>query len=482
MTPLSRRALLGGAGGAALGALSAPAAGRALRSGPTDRDWRALAASLDGALLRPDDGGFDRVRVLRNSRFDDVVPAAVVRARGTADVAEAVRFARRFDLPLRPRAGGHSYVGDSTVADGLVIDVRRMRAVRYDEGTREVRVGAGVSNGRVVQRLAGHGRTIPTGTCPTVGLAGLALGGGLGIDSRRRGLTCDALTELTLVTADGAVRRAGPGDPLFWAAQGGGGGTFGVVTSMRFRTHPARPMGLFTVAFAWRDAAAAVAGWGAYMASAPRSVWCNLELAVRADGSRVVRVLGRCRAGQEDRRIAEVEAAVGRDAQGVWAQRRSFLDAVDFFAGPESGRTSWVAGSDVVPAVTPDLAASLPPVVAARAGSGPASVILDPLTGAVQDVAPSATAFPWRRHAAELQWFAPLPDSASPSEVAAAQRWVADGHDAVDGESVGAYVNRVEPGRVPRDYFAGNLRRLRTVKTRFDPDDVFTSPHTLRAR
>lgn len=478
MTMLSRRSALGLAGGAAVAVFPGLDERRTARSRPTRADWRALAASLDGDLLLPDATEFDHVRLLRNPRFDAVQPAAVVRAVRTADVAEAVRFARRFGLPVRPRSGGHSYVGASTVADGLVVDVRRMRSVRYDGASREVGVGAGVSSLRLIRALARDGRAVPTGTCPTVGVVGLALGGGLGIDSRRQGLTCDALTRLTVVTANGTVRRVGPGAPLFWAACGGGGGTVGVVTSMTFRTHPARDMGLFSLTFPWDGAAQAVTGWARYVEGASRSVWCNLELVVGPDGTRGVRVLGRCPPGQQERRAADVERAVRRDATEVWTADKTFLDAVDHLGGPvDPPRAPWVAGSDVVPTITPALAEALAPTVARRAHAGGASrVILDPLTGAVQDRGPRATAFPWRRHAAELQWYAALPAEATVGEVAAAHDWVGHAHGAVSAESVGAYVNRVEPGRPPRDYYAGNLGRLQRIATRLDPTGVFSSP------
>ncbi len=490
MTGMTRRGfagLGGGAGVLACGglatALPASASGYRPSSRPTARAWRALAASLDGQLIRPHDDRFDRLRLLHNTRFDPFEPRAVVRAAGPGDVAEAIAFARRFGLPLRSRAGGHSYVGDSTVAGGLVVDVRWMRAVRYDGASREAHVGAGVTTGRLARRLAGRGRAVPIGTCPTVGVVGLALGGGLGVDSRRHGLTCDALTGLTLVTADGRVRRVEGGDPLFWASRGGGGGTFGVVTSLDLRTHPARASGVFAVKFRWEDAAAAVRGWADYVQQAPRAVWCNLEIAVDPEGHRLVRVLGRCPPGQQDWRAAQVERAVGRDAIGGWTGRKSFLDTVAWFGGGFTApRNLSVAGSDVLPGVTDSLAEALPAMVAGRAGSGTGSaVILDPLTGAVQDPRRWETAFPWRRHVAELQWYAALPGDATAADVSAAEAWVGRAHRAVARESAGAYVNRIEPGRTPDDYYAGNLRRLRRIKARVDPSDLFRSPHTIRS-
>ena len=178
-------------------------------------------------------------------------------------MAAAIEFAQKFNLRSRPKAGGHSYVGASVVADGLVIDVSRINRVGYRASDKTALVGAGAELYRVHKRLAAASRTIPTGTCPTVGAAGLTLGGGLGVASRQYGLTCDQLAGLTMVTADGQIRHvdADENRPLFWASRGGGGGNFGIVTAMRFHTQPAAPMGIFLLTFPWSKAPAVIRGW-----------------------------------------------------------------------------------------------------------------------------------------------------------------------------------------------------------------------------
>lgn len=485
VTDLPRRGFLrasGVVGGALVGGALGHGAATAL-SGPTARDWRALAESVDGEVVRRGDDGYDRVRRLFSTRFDPVRPRAVVRVENPSDVSEAIAFARRFGLRCRPRAGGHSYVGASTVEDGLVIDVRRLRGVRYDAASGVATLGAGVRSYRAHEVLSRDRRTIPTGTCPTVGVTGLTLGGGLGIDSTARGLSCDALTGLTIVTADGRVRGvdAVREPDLWWASLGGGGGNLGVVTTMRFRTHAARPMGVFTLAFAWRHAAAAVRGWAARVEAMPRSVWCNLQLVVGPDGARRVVIGGRCAAGDQDAQARALERAVGRDALTVSTSRQPFMDGVRRFGGGSTTpRGAFVAGSDVVASMTRTLAEALPRVVARRAGSGTVSrVILDPLTGAVRDQPVDATPFPWRRHLAELQWHVQLPADPSRAAVRSARAWVEDAHRAVGPASVGAYVNRLEPGRPLADYYAENLGRLRRTKDRFDPDGFFRSAYTM---
>ena len=479
--------LLTGACSTRFASATAPRTGTTARSaGPTRADWRALARAIDGDVVRRSDPDYDQVKRLFDPRFDGRRPLAVVEAASARDVSEAIRFARRFDLRCRARAGGHSYVGDSTVTDGLVIDVRRMRATHYDAASGHATVGAGAQLYAVHAALAAHGRSIPTGTCPTVGAAGLTLGGGLGVDSRAHGLTCDRLRSLTIVTADGVVRTASPtrNADLFWASQGGGGGNVGVVTSLRLATHASGGYGFFLVSFPWTAASSVLAGWAHRVGRMPRSSWMNLHLEAFGDGTTRVRVVGVCQPGDENVEAAAVQRDAGVDASSVSTFQKDFLDGIAFLGGgTTSARTAFAAGSDVVASMTPRLAHALPRLVAARAASGhSAAVILDPLTGAVRDRRPGASAFPWRRHLADIQWYVGLPAHPSGRQVRAAYDWIRQAHGEVGAASVGAYVNYLEPNRPITDYYGRNAGRLRRIKHRNDPSGFFRSPYTIGRR
>ncbi len=442
-----------------------------------------MAASIDGDVVRRSDPDFDEASRLFNPRFDDVRPLAVVEATSADDVAEAIRFAGRFGLRPRPKSGGHSYVGASTVDDGIVIDVGRIRRTRYDAAGGAAVVGGGAHLYAVHAALAAHGRSIPTGTCPTVGAAGLTLGGGLGVENREHGLTSDALTGLTIVTADGRVRIASASRDrdLFWACRGGGGGNFGVVTSMRFATHAARRTGFFLLSFAWVDAPKVVRGWARRVQQLPRSVWANLHLDGGSDGSTSVRIVGTCRAGDQSAQAAGMEAAGGAEATSVSTFERSFLDGVEFLGGGRtSARTGFAAGSDVIAAMPRGLSSDLPQLVARRAAQGGSvAVILDPLTGAVHDRRVGATAFPWRRQLATIQWYVGLPAHPSRGELDASYDWIGRAHRVVARVSAGGYVNYLEPRRRVRSYYGPNYDRLRRVKADVDPGGFFASPYTI---
>src|SRR5215211_7296490 len=178
---------------------------------------RAQAFDLTGRVIWPQDPDYDVARQSFNARFSRF-PAAIVVCNNTSDVQNAVRWARQEGMPLRARSGGHSYEAFSVVDDGLVIDVGGLTGVDIDVSGGEAVIGAGIRLLDCYRRLWEHGVTIPAGTCPSVGIAGLTLGGGIGFLSRQYGLTCDNLLAVELVDADGDVLRANESKhaDLFW--------------------------------------------------------------------------------------------------------------------------------------------------------------------------------------------------------------------------------------------------------------------------
>ncbi len=465
-------------------------------SRPGRADWAALRAGLDGNLVRPEDPAFNAARALYAPRFDSLLPVAVVRPAGTHDVSEAIRFARRHGLPLRPRSGGHSYVGASAGKGGIQLDLGRMAGTTYDASSSTVRVGGGTRLLDLHLALAPHGRTVPTGTCPTVG-TGLALGGGIGVENRAYGLTCDSLAGLEVVTADGTVRTVGPQrhPDLFWASRGGGGGSFGVVTSLIFGTWPAQPMGFFQHEYAASNAVEVLLGWQRRQPDAPRDAWATLHLDALRDGSLRVRVFGLSLTGDGESEAAALAAAIGVQPVRTLLFVRSHADGVRLLAGcsdvPDGAcrlaphgpveRTSFAAGSDVLarPLTRDEAAAVLAVATSAARARREASVLIDPLGGRVGDTDSAAAAFPWRDAFATVQWYSTTVDHPGRDVVRTAYRWVATGHRAVARASAGGYVNYLEPGRPRASYYGHNFARLRAVRARYDPDGFFDSAFSV---
>ncbi|GBF06189.1 hypothetical protein DAERI_070187 [Deinococcus aerius] len=197
-----------------------------------------LRLNLAGRAITSEASEYGARRAVWNAAAD-AFPALIVQPLDAGDVARAVRFARTQRLPLAVRGGGHSPAGFGTVDRGVVIDLSLMRAVAVEPETRRVRVEAGATWGEVAAHLHPHGLAITAGDVPTVGVAGLTQGGGIGWFVRKHGLALDCLRAAELVTADGQFLRASATEhpDLFWGLRGGGA-NFGVITALEFEAHP----------------------------------------------------------------------------------------------------------------------------------------------------------------------------------------------------------------------------------------------------
>ncbi len=229
-----------------------------------DQDLEGFLSTFRGPALRPDTKAYEEARVVFN-RVHDRRPGLIVRCSGTADVVAAVKFAARKKLLVATRGGGHSVASDSSCQGGLVIDLSEMAGVYVDPVGRTARVQAGATWGDLDRETQLHGLGVPGGAVSTTGVAGLTLGGGIGWLRRKHGLSCDSLLSVEIVTADGQVLTASPQQhpDLFWALRGGGG-NFGVVTSLEFKLTSVGPMVQVVIPFypiedapkiyrAWRD-------------------------------------------------------------------------------------------------------------------------------------------------------------------------------------------------------------------------------------
>ncbi len=202
----------------------------------------ALSASLSGDLLLPGNERYEQARHIWNGMFDKR-PALIARCTGASDVIQAVNFAREHQLLTAVRAGGHSFSGKSTCDGGLMIDLEPMSGVRVDPKARRAFLETGSRLGQLDRETQAFGLATPAGTVSDTGAAGLTLGGGMGRLGRRFGLTCDNVVGADVVTAAGTLVHASESEnaDLLWGLRGGGG-NFGVVTSLEYRLHPVDPM------------------------------------------------------------------------------------------------------------------------------------------------------------------------------------------------------------------------------------------------
>jgi FAD/FMN-containing dehydrogenase len=199
---------------------------------------RKLASQISGHVITPESPDYESMRLVFNRAFD-LRPALIVRCSEASDVARALDFGQSYNLPLAVRGGGHSRAGFSLCDGGVVIDLSGMNRVEVDAGKKIARAEAWALVRDLDQATQRFGLATTSGGCPTVGIAGLTLGGGEGLLMQKYGAACDNLVSAKLVTIDGRqVEASETSHPdLFWAIRGGGG-NFGVVTALEYRLHP----------------------------------------------------------------------------------------------------------------------------------------------------------------------------------------------------------------------------------------------------
>jgi hypothetical protein len=486
-------------GGSALsGSPTAASPSTATPTGGTP--WARLVGQLDGSVIRPADSAYRHARLDYDPRFDDIRPAAIVFVESERDVARTIAFAGDNDLPFAVRCGGHSYAGYS-LSKGIVLDVSRMPAV-HAESDGLATVGAGARLIDVVSGLAPAGVMVPGGTCATVGISGLTLGGGQGVTARLFGLTCDSLEAARVVTADGRVLTcdAHHHPDLFWALRGGGGGNFGVVTSFTFRTHAAPTLTLAALRWPWAAAGEVLGAWQEWGPSAPPNLWSSCRLRWEPGVGPTVGIEAVWAGSPSglgpylDTLSAMAGAAPSRSATTM-----SYLDAALYLAGctglsmtqcrlttqSSAGmlkREASLARSDFFDrSISGNVARSLLSSIAARGdsialASQEGGVVLDAWGGRIAEVADDATALPHRQAKFLAQEFVTFKTAISDPLIAANRKWLdklwRGLRPAVSGF---AYINYIDPElpNWPQAYYGASLGRLIDVKRSYDPDDVF---------
>ncbi|HEX2079208.1 MAG TPA: FAD-binding oxidoreductase [Longimicrobium sp.] len=444
---------------------------------------------LTGDVVWPNDPRYDEARSEYNAVFD-VHPKVIVFCRCAEDVRNAVKWANAHGVPIRARCGRHSYEGWSTVQDGIVVDVSWMDLVQVDTDAGVARVEAGIDLWPLYRRLWHHRVTIPGGSCPTVGISGLVLGGGFGLLGRWLGLTCDSLLSVEMVTAEGESVYADEqvNEDLYWASQGGGGGNFGIATAFTFRVTPIDDVSIYNVAWKWDDLPAVLQAWQAFAPGADDRLTSILKLT--AASSHTISSIGQFVGGSDELLGLLQPLLAAAPPLNVEVKTVPYIEAVEHFAGLKPGQIHWSAhwhGDHTLFKNTSAYAYDLFGADATRvimdalraAPNAQGLVQLDAYGGAVARVPPEATAF---YHRAGVQWNMQLQAYwKDPSEQDANVAWVEAFREALLPFTRGAYVNYIDRDIAdwPEQYYGGNFPRLTQVKAAWDPGNVFQYPQSI---
>jgi len=500
MDPITRRqfawrAAAGGAalllGGCAGGGSASTRPARTAAAVAAGDPLRALARELRGPLLLPSDAAYAQARLPFNSRYDGIHPRAVAQPLDTRDVQTLVRWSSKNRIRLAARSGGHSYAGYSTVANGVVVDLSRLRGIGIHHDT--VTIGAGSQLLDVYRDLASHGLTIPAGTCPSVGIAGHLQGGGMGMAGRKLGLACDRLRGARIVTADGralhVTSRTHP--DLFWALRGGGGGNFGIVTSFELAPFAVRQASWFVLTWPWAAAADALDAWQRFVPHAPAELTSIITLGTGGT-SPTVTAVGQY-FGSEAALRSLASPLTGVPGASFSSGTSAYLDLMLRWAGClDRGYTAchtegthpggvlprdrFAAKSDYIH--KPLSAAGRQALVSAverrqaTPADGSGALVIDAYGGAINAVKPDRTAFIHRDQLFSVQQIAYF----GPAAEGASLAWLRSVHGALKPHASGqAYQNYIDPELAGwrRAYYGANYKRLTQVKRSYDPDNLF---------
>jgi FAD/FMN-containing dehydrogenase len=436
-------------------------------------DINELAARFSGSLLLPDEVGYDEARKIHNGMIDRR-PALIARCLGSADVADAVNFARTRGLELAVRGGGHNVAGRSVCDGGLMLDLALMKGIHVDPVRCTARAQGGVNWRGFNRETQLHGLATTGGVISTTGIAGLTLGGGVGWLMAKHGLATDNLLSAEIVLASGAIVRASKDEnpDLLWGLQGGGG-NFGAVSSLEYRVHPVGTVISGLSAYPFERASEILKLFREMTTSLPDDFTVFGGLLHAPDGTRVAVLMAfHCGA------VAQAEIAV----RPIKQLRMPLMDTI--------GPTTYEAANTMLDAGFPrgalnywkssliaDLSDEAIETLIARFAACPSpmsGMVLEHIHGAATRVPIDATAFPHRREGYQLlvasQWLEPADNAQNIA-------WARESYDAMQPYFAhGRYVNYLgedEGDGAVKAAYGSNYQRLRELKAKYDPTNLF---------
>jgi FAD binding domain/Berberine and berberine like len=449
-----------------------------------DSAIQEFKTSLQGALLRPGDAGYDDARKIWNGMIDRR-PALIACCRGVADVINSVNFARTHQLLVAVRGGGHNVAGNAVCDSGLMIDLSLMRSIRVDPAHRTARAEPGATWGEFDRETQAFGLATPGGQISTTGVSGLTLGGGWGHLTRRHGLVSDNLISADIVTADGTVLTVSATQhaDLFWGLRGGGG-NFGVVTSLEYQLHAVGPVFGGIVAHPLAKGKEVLHLFRDLTVGAPDDLASDIVLITMPDGTPVIGVVacynGPVEVGERLLKPLRTFSPPLMDAIGPMPYTTAQKLVDDFY--PKGLQDYWKSS------FIAEISEAVIDVMVRYCGNRPSpmchGLIEHQLGGAVSRIDREATAFNHR----DVQYtFMSIGQCAEPSEVEACVRWAREFWEAMQPYTTGGvYVNylgqEADEGadRIKAAYGPEKYQRLVALKNKYDPTNLFRLNQNIR--
>ncbi len=445
-----------------------------------------LEESLRGRLIQPDDPDYDEARAVFNGMIDKR-PGLIAQCAGVDDVVRAVRFGRAHGLEIAVRGGGHSVAGKGLTEGGLVIDLRRMNAASVAPEARTVTVGGGATMSHLDRATEPYGLATTGGRVSTTGVGGYTLGGGDGWLARKMGLACDNLLAVELVMADGEVLHVSEDEhpELFWALHGGGG-NFGIATSLTLRLHELSRVSVHLLLWPAEAAPEVLKAYRNFMEAAPDEVGGGAIFLTGPPEEFVPdHLVGRLTfatllpyAGSEAEARGVLAPLFGLGHEGEFSAEMPYADFQCMLDDPPGYRNYWSV--EYLDAFPDDAVALYCTRAEDMIVPSPSQQVLIPQGGMVAR-GPSGYPVPWR----QAPWCVhPFGLWENPADDERGKQWARDIRADLRPWASGAvYLNFIgDEGkdRVVAGFGQDNYRRLAAVKARYDPENVFHLNHNIK--
>jgi FAD/FMN-containing dehydrogenase len=432
-------------------------------------------SELTGRLVYPDSPDYESARLLWARQFSKF-PLVIVFCQNVQDVVNAISWCREHDVAFRARSGGHALEGWSSVDGGVIIDVSDMNQIHVDERAGVATVQTGAKQGAVVEALGRMGYAIPSGGEPTPGIAGVLLGGGIGLLARSMGLACDHLLGVEMVIPSGEhgaqVIQADEHNnaDLLWASRGGGGGNFGIATSFTLDIRPLSTVTIYEATWDWQHLSELLSVWQDLAPSADDRLGSVFAASSEAGGT--ITSYGMFIGSEEARLRDLLQPLLGIGKPEVTIETMTNLDAFKHFASqpdpPKNDKFSSVWIYDSLPSEAIETVRGC----LTDAPDAEANIWCLSWGGAVGQIPTGDTAFFHRKARYYMEWDTPWKDAGEEKD---AITWVERFRVAMGPYVEGSYVN--VPDRSindwPSAYYGDNFTRLREVKRKYDPENVF---------